>query len=298
MPLNNDCHVIYEKYRLLQEGLKEKMQFLIKQVADDVQDKEAFVMDVANRYDPSQEKVFTGWILKMMRNGSIRGEEDMQKTRETLQDFIQAKLRKKLQGPEADINFYKSLGSLAKLMTEKLGKVLTKREQMQLQTEKGFTKLADQGNLSIYMITTPEAANKHLQQTGWCVKDPKWWQSYKQSKDTETYFMIYDQNEDVVEREERGEKKTYDKRKHRLINFSSNEYKNVFDDEVDPTKEEAQFIMTQKDVIEKNLPDEPSELYFNMTLLAGIPVPPDFIENVIKTKNISLARKLIDSIYK
>jgi hypothetical protein len=297
MPFNNDCHVIYEKYRLLRENLQGKMQFLIKQVPDDVKDKEAFVQDVANRYDPSQEKVFTSWILKMMRTGSIRGEEDMQKTRETLQDFIQAKLRKKLQGPEADINFYKSLGSLTKLMTEKLGKILTKREQMQAQAEKGFVRLSEKGNFSLYMITTPEAANKHMQQTGWCVKDPKWWDSYKKNHKTETYFVIYDKTQDVIEREERGEKKIYDKRKHRLFNFSSNEYKNVFDEEVDPTKQEAKFVMTQKDVIEKNLPDVPSDIYLTLSLMAGVPVSQDFIEKVIQTSNTTLARRLLDSIY-
>lgn len=296
MPCTNDCHIIFEKYLLLKEGLETKLKFLMGLVPDNIQNKEAYVRDVSNRFDPSQEKVFTGWILKMMRGGSIRGEEDLDKTRETLEDFIQAKLRKKLQGPESDINFYKSLGQLSKHMTEKLGKVLTKREQLQMKSEQGFQNLGSEGTFSLIMITTPEAANKHLQQTGWCVKDPKWWKSYEENHKTRTYYMLYDSSLDVVEREERGEKKIYDKRKHRLLNFESQEYKNVFDEELDPEEKESQFIMRFQDTLEKNM-KTPSRLYLKLLNMTGKQVPGRFLQMVADGDDSRLARELIQKFY-
>ena len=228
-----------------------------------------------------------------MLNSSIRGEEDMQKTKETLQDFMQAKLRKKLQGNEADINSYKSLGSLAQIMTEKLGKVLTKREQQKMMSERGFQLLGKSGNLSLYSITTPEAANKHLQQTGWCVKDPQWWKSYMERHKTESYYMIYDENENVVEMEERGEKKIRDKRKHRLINFASNEYKNVFDDEVDPTPEEAKFLMQHDDYIQKQESENLGELYLKLLYMSEKNISGDIVEKIMEKGDAQLSSLVV-----
>ena len=99
MPFDNNTHLIFEKYRIIKENVENKLPFLVKSVPDNIsgifstkekdekrelQEKEVFVKKVAQEYDPSNEKIYTGWILKMMLNGSIRGEEDMQKTKETL----------------------------------------------------------------------------------------------------------------------------------------------------------------------------------------------------------------------
>ncbi|NBW08828.1 MAG: hypothetical protein EBR82_12465 [Caulobacteraceae bacterium] len=293
---------------MINEDIEKKLPFLVKSVPDNIsgifstkekdekrklQEKEVFVKKVAQEYDPSNEKNYTGWILKMMVNGSIRGEEDKQKTMETLQDFIQAKLRKKLQGNEADINSYKSLGSLAQIMTEKLGKVVTKREQEKKMSEKGFQLLGKSNNLSLFSISTPEAANKHLQQTGWCVKDPQWWKSYIERHKTESYYMIYDENEDVVEKEESGKKKIYDKRKHRLINFASNEYKNVFDDEVNPTVAEAQFVMQHDDFIQKQESENLGELYLKLLYMSGKKISDEIVEKMIEKKDPLLASLIV-----
>jgi len=291
--VNRDNHLIFEAYALLREGLEGRMQHLVKLVPDSVKDKEKHVRDVADKYDPSKEKSYTQWILKMMQAGNIRGEEDMADVRSMLEKFSEAKLRKKLKGPDADINFYKSPGQLTRHMAEKIGTKVTKKEQLQMGEKQGLTKITEQDGMQLYAITTPEAANKHLQETGWCVKDPSYWESYVKNDKTALYYMIVKPDEEKVEHD--GDVR--DKRKYRLVNFASRQYKDTFDMEVPPTLEEIRLFLSARDFVEKHEPENLGSLYANFFVQTGQEVPENVIESILNKPGSNDAQELYAWLY-
>jgi len=262
---------------------------------------EKFVKFVAKNYDPSPEKIYTQWIFKMMRNRSIRlrtpfdykelvadgsVHEDSEKTYNALKKFTDAKLRKKLQGSEADINTYKTLPDLVRHLDEKLAGVTTKREKTQLQEQKGFNKIAESGQLELYAVTTPEAANQNFQQTQWCVKDPRYWASYSKNDDTRLYYMIFDPSQQQTDQ--------VDKRKVVLANFATEQYRDVFDETTEITKLQAQLFLNAKDYVESHEPKNLGSLYLKMHRLLDLPIPQILIDNAMYKNNSSLAAEIYD----
>lgn len=310
MPFNSDIHLIFEKYASIHEGVESRMKYLLPFVPEYVPQDETvrkqFVEFVANNYDPSPEKSLTQWVLKMMQNGSIRirmvtgddkkaknsmlnpeSHEDKDKTFTTLKKFLDAKLHKKLQGTEADINSYKTLPALTKHLQEKLTGVTTKREQTKLQEQAGMQQIADHGNLQLYVVTTPEAANKIFQSTQWCVKDPKYFNSYKEQDNTSTYYMVYDNSK----KESGGE---VDLRKAALANFATDQFMDTFDSAKLPTPDQAQLFLKAKDYIESHEPEHLGILYARMHTSAGLPIPEIVVENVIRKQDAQMASELYE----
>lgn len=314
MPFDNDTRLIFEKYAVIREDAETRMKHLLPLVKARFPEKdtgniskhmpdfyEKFVKFVANQYDPSPEKSYTQWILKMMLNNSIQFRypfdfkelvtdvsvhEDLDKTKNALKKFMDAKLRKKLQGTEADINMYKTLPALVRHMDEKLAGVTTKREKTQLQEQKGFNKIAESGQLELYAVTTSEAANQNFQQTQWCVKDPRYWVSYSERENTRLYYMIFDPSQQQTDQ--------VDKRKVVLANFATEQYRDVFDDTTEITKSQAQLFLNAKDYVESHEPKNLGGLYLKMHRLLDLPVPQILIDNAVYKGNSSLAAEIYD----
>jgi hypothetical protein len=315
MPFNNDTRLIFEKYVLHRESVETRMKYLLPLVPDvvgqDEQKRVEFVKKIAQEYDPSNEKLFTQWILKMIRNGSIRvlsplpmaagepnsfADEDREKTFTTLKRFMQAKLHQKLKGTEADINNYKTLGSLTRHLDETLDDKTTKREQTKLQEQKGFEKIHESGKLQLYAITTPEAANKNLQQTQWCVKDPKYFQQYAEHDNTSLYYMIFDHSMASGTLDQRPFVGRNDPRKKILFNFKTNQYRNTYDEAVEPTIDQAYFILKARDYLESHEPENLGELYVRLFKVLGQPPPQIVIDNAFNNNDGALASALYDMI--
>lgn len=278
--MNQDDHLIFEQYMLLKEGLEGKMQYLLKLVPSDIQNKEQYVRDVADQYDPSPEKSYTQWILKMMMQKHIRGEEDREDVVKILKMYMDAKLRKKLSGKEADINTFNSPGQLNRFMAEKLGERMTKREKLQIEQRKGVQKIAEHGDMELYAVTNQEAGNNLFQETGWCVKDPDYWNQYREEDDTELYYMIYKHGMDKIKRE--GQ--IFDTSKHRLVNFASNQYKDVYDDEVEPTPEEMQLFLKARQFVESHEPENLNSKYVSFFTKTNQEIPENVIEIILNKK--------------
>lgn len=308
MPFNNDIHLIFEKYTTIKEGVESRMKYLLPFVPEYVPKDEhkQFVEFVANNYDPSPEKSLTQWVLKMMQNGSIRirmvrdndkiarnsmmnpeSHEDKDKTFNVLKQFLDAKLHKKLQGTEADINSYKTLPALTKHLQDKLAGVTTKREQTKLQEQAGMKQIAEHGNLQLYVITTPEAANKIFQSTQWCVKDPKYFNNYREQDNTSTYYMVYDNSK----KESAGE---VDLRKAALANFATDQYMDTFDASIKPNSDQAQLFLKAKDYIESHEPEHLGILYARMHKAVGQPIPEIVVNNTIRKEDSQMASELYE----
>jgi len=292
--MNRDNHLIFEAYALFREGLESKMQHLVKLVPDNVEDKQKYVQDVADQYDPSNEKIYIQWILKMMQAGNIRGDEDKEDVRKMLEKFSEAKLRKKLQGNEADINFYKSPGQLSRHMAEKIGEKMTKKEQLQIGEKQGIKKIAEQGGMQLYAITTPEAANKHLQQTGWCVKHPSYWEGYAKGENrTEIHYLIVKPDEQTISTDGR----VYDKRKYRLVNFATKQYMNTFNEPEDPSMQEINLFLSARDFLEKHEPENLGSIYASFFVQTGQEIPENVIESIMNKRGSSDASDLYNLMY-
>src|SRR3990167_9740674 len=61
--------------------------------------------------DPTSEKSYINWILKLIKNNNIKLPEDHESVFETLKNFDKLK-RTSIYRDNKDINFYKTLGDL------------------------------------------------------------------------------------------------------------------------------------------------------------------------------------------
>lgn len=172
MDFFSDDKALFKAYEqvLVQEASESRINFLSQQFGIPV-DK---VKEIA-QYDPSNGK-YLGWILKMARAKILKFPEDGSKTIERLTQFQALSRKPNFQG-ERDVNKYASYGDLAQAIRDNEG-VQTKGEAVRAAQTEGAKLLNSRGDLSLYKVTTPEAAAKLFRHTEWCVKDPKFFHRY------------------------------------------------------------------------------------------------------------------------
>jgi hypothetical protein len=172
----NDISNIY--FNLLEEGIEEKIPKLLNLVSNDIENKEEYIRWAAKTFDPTPQSSYITWILRMLKNKIIRGEEDSEKVKERLTQFEELKKKPQFPKDKKDINSYKTYGDLAETLDEFQG-IKTKAEIKKTLTEEGIQYIdsssGEEGvGYSLYIVTTSEAGAKHFRGTEWCVKDPKY----------------------------------------------------------------------------------------------------------------------------
>ena len=206
-------HLIEETLELyrLEEGFEQKIPHLVKLVKDDnnLFNKEDYVKWVAEEFDPTPNKEYITWILRMLAKGNIRGKEDAQKVKERLAQFHVLKRNPNFPKENRDINSFRLYGDLA-FMVDDFKDVKTKGETNRQQQQEGKQLLADIPPYKIFLITTPEAAAKTFRNTDWCVKDPTYFKTYNPkefyfiSKDEKPYGLLHTQSEQFMDVYDRG----------------------------------------------------------------------------------------------
>ena len=177
---------------VVEADLESKKPYLLKDLEKSKFDKKDYdqIIDICNDMDPTGKKaVFTQWIL---RRHALDGEEfSGVESSDYLQKFLELKKSKKLQNADADINHYKSFADLKEKVDqvlEETGGYTSKRKEEKSNTEEGIQKIDQDGDIELYLVTTPEAAAKEFRNTGWCVKDPKYFEQYAK-KDSNFYYF-------------------------------------------------------------------------------------------------------------
>lgn len=221
--------------RIIQADLQSKKPYLEKDLENANIDKNEYnkIIETCNNADPTGDRaVYTQWILRQYLNNNFKGEEDIDKFKDILTKFTKLKNSKKIQ--PADLNQYKSYDEL----TEKVNNILnesggytSKREEETTKASEGIQKIDQDGDIELYLVTTPEAAAKEFRNTEWCVKDPKWFNDYA---DTDSNFYYFKKNG-----------KPY-------LLLHKDGFRNIYDDK--PNNEDLQDVA--KLMIKHNLPNQ------------------------------------------
>jgi hypothetical protein len=212
--------VLHPETVLVEEGIEEKIPKILNLLPDkvqmdgeihdltDVETKGSFIRFIANNYDPTPNAVYITWILKLVKNGNIRGMEDRSKIRDSLTKFTELKTKTQFPSQYKDINKFKSFGDLAEVL-DQFGDVKSKKEVLRIAKEEGIELAEEEGQYKLYIVTKSEAGAKHFRNTQWCVKDPRYFDQYKApyyyfTKDDQPYTLLHlnsDQCMDVQDRD-------------------------------------------------------------------------------------------------
>ena len=163
--------------------------------------------------DPTPNKQYLDWLIKQIQSNALRLPEDCDKCINTLSLFTVKKQVLKNNSKPIDINQYKTLGNIQQVLDEVMG-LNTNRQQFKINTEQGQKVIADQPPYKIIEITTPEAAAKLCRDTSWCIKDPKFFNDYKMGPSNPVYLILRDNQ------------------RYALFHAESEQFKNVYDDEL------------------------------------------------------------------
>ena len=194
--LENDSLILENIYLdLLEEGLEEKIPKLLVMVRPEIENKEGYIREVAQTFDPTPQANYITWILKMLKIGVFRGEEDAEKCRETLAAFTKLKNVPTFPKDKKDLNVYKNYGDLAEIVAQ-YSDIKSKKEVVRVAREEGITLVEESPPFKLYIVTSPEAGAKHFRNTQWCVKDPRHFDNYGPpyyyfTKNDEPYKLLH-----------------------------------------------------------------------------------------------------------
>ena len=220
-----DSHIlsmIYEE--LLVEGLEEKIPKLLNLVDPKVEDKENYIRWAAETFDPTQNSEYITWILRLLKKGSIRGEEDSGKMKERLEQFHTLKRKPQFPADRRDINRFKTYGDLAETVDEFSG-IETKGEIVRKKREQGIELMEEGDDVKLFVVTESEAGAKYFRNTEWCVKDPRYFDNYGAP-----YYFFTDGNE----------------KPQTLLHLDSNQCMDVRDRPTDLDSDEQELMGTEK----------------------------------------------------
>ena len=164
-------------YNLLVEGIEEKIPKLLVLVPPNIENKEDYIREVAQTFDPTKNADYITWILKMLKMRVFRGEEDAGKCRETLELFTKLKTVPTYPKDKRDLNRYRNYDELVDVV-EEYSDIKSKKEIVRVSMEEGMTLMGELPPYKLYVVTTPEAGAKHFRNTHWCVKDPHFFNRY------------------------------------------------------------------------------------------------------------------------
>lgn len=170
---------LYEDICCLDEGLKDlKKQYLVtKKVPQDI-------FDLFVSKDPSKNKKYVAWLLKMYSKNPERPEH----AADVVIHFDDAVNKKKIK--KTDINQFSSVEELEKEL--EAATATTKTQQKKETKLKGATKVFEDDRMLILEIETHEASKLYGKGTKWCItgENPFYWNRYRYRDMCAFYFII------------------------------------------------------------------------------------------------------------
>lgn len=145
--------------------------------------------------------VYMSWIVKNISNGDFIMWEDSDKFKELLSDFDKFKRNPSLKNIEKDINKYKNYAELHEIITD------VKKDNLYNETIKKIHPILSNGSYKVYKLTDYIQSKPLLKNTGWCVQQERFWNSYGQP-----YYLITKNNE-----------------RYALVHFDSSQCKDIHD---------------------------------------------------------------------
>lgn len=164
--------LLREVYQQLLESPEDRINFAAKQF--NVQPK--FVQWYA-KADPTKNLEYINWLTKQAKRGYVRFPEDTEKIKESLMLFDRLKRLGNYKG-KRDINKFEKYGDLAAELKE-FEDIQSNTTHERIQIENGVEEIYSHSGVKIFEVTTQEAGAKLFRDTKWCVKDPKYFNSYK-----------------------------------------------------------------------------------------------------------------------
>lgn len=170
---------LYEDICCLDEGLKDlKKQYLAtKKVPQDI-------FDLFVSKDPSKNKKYVAWLLKMY----VKNPERPEHATDVIIRFDDAVNKKKIK--KADINQFSSVEELEKELEEVSAP--TKTQQKKEIKLKGANKVFEDNRMLILEIETHAASQQYGKGTKWCITmdSPYYWNRYRYTDMCAFYFII------------------------------------------------------------------------------------------------------------
>jgi hypothetical protein len=181
----------------LLEGLEEKLPYWLEQFPDF--DKN-LIMQVASTVDPTPNKVYTVWLLKQVRAGTVTP-NNMGVARESLSEFDRYKRRADWKSPK-DINQYGSAGEFYEAVRSYTGAA---RQQSAVKD------VSTGARLAMRQLDSAEDIFNISQKTGWCTKRSGMATRYANEgpiyvvlKDNRPYVLIQPRNAQVKDIHDRS----------------------------------------------------------------------------------------------
>lgn len=164
--------LLREVYQQLLESPEDRINFAAKQ------------FNVLPRFvhwyakaDPTKNLEYILWITKQAKRQYVRFPEDTDKVKESLALFDRLKRLGNYKG-KRDINKFEKYGDLAAELKE-FEDTQSNTTHERIQIENGVEEIYNHSGVKIFEVTTQEAGAKLFRDTKWCVKDPKYFNSYK-----------------------------------------------------------------------------------------------------------------------
>lgn len=175
-----DINVIRQKYCMrleyvynhtFSEGLDAKIPELVKQFQGmPPEEAEKIIRSIAEA-DPTEQKVYTPWLIKQVRKNNLRLPEDKERALASLRLFDQNKRVATFPGPK-DINAYKIFQDLESVTDKLQGQELTSKRQTKRQVKEEGAKLVyDDSGYTVIEIIKPEAAVVYSKGSKWCTSN-------------------------------------------------------------------------------------------------------------------------------
>lgn len=134
--------------------------------------------------------VYMSWIVKNISNGDFIMWEDSDKFKELLSDFDKFKRNPAIKNIEKDINKYKNYAELHEIIAD------AKEDNLYNETIKKIHPILSNGSYKVYKLTDYIQSKPLLKNTGWCVQQERFWNSYGQpyyliTKNNERYALVH-----------------------------------------------------------------------------------------------------------
>jgi hypothetical protein len=153
------------------EDLDAKIPELIKQFKNLPPDEAEKAVRAIAEADPTENKVYTPWLIRQVLKNHIRLPEDQDRALGAIRLFDQNKRAAAFPGPK-DINAYKTFPDLEAITDKLQGQELKSKRQVKREVkEKGARLVYDDGTYAIIELIEPEAAVIYSKGSKWCTSN-------------------------------------------------------------------------------------------------------------------------------
>lgn len=164
---------------------EERINTLVNQILD---------ADISTRFGKTD---YANQIYQWMTNESIKFPEDFQKTKELIRDYH--KLKQQLPAlKQTNISQFRTFGDLYNTVQN------AKNKTAKMNKQESFELISSEGEYKLFLIKEKDKAAfcKLTQSTGWCVKDPNYFDHYKPpfylvTKGNQLYALMHPESDQL-----------------------------------------------------------------------------------------------------